>query len=155
MREPQALTTSTETGRDAAQHWVTLGHWRIPVRLALRFFAEMKAMIGIVQADRRAPVDRVALGHLRSGPPDRGPGPDPRNWACWQTGTQGPPTLNPASPTSPPRGVRVQGHRRADLPRDARPGRLPTRPARPLTSLNHPHISQKSPQTGSSPMSVG
>jgi len=102
MREPQALTTSTETGRDAAQHWVTLGHWRIPVRLALRFFAEMKAMIGIVQADRRAPVDRVALGHLRSGPLDRGPGPDPRNWACWQTGTQGPPTLNPASPTSPP-----------------------------------------------------
>jgi len=38
------------------------------VRLALRFFAEMTAMIGIVQADRRAPVDRVALAHLRSGP---------------------------------------------------------------------------------------
>ena len=34
--------------------------------------------------------------------------------------------------------------RRADLPCDARTGRLPTRPARPLTSLNHPHISQES-----------
>ncbi len=47
MREPQARTTSTETGRDAAQHCVTLGHWRIPVRLALRFFAEMQAMINM------------------------------------------------------------------------------------------------------------
>ncbi len=100
MREPQALTTSTETGRDAAQHCVTLRHWRIPVRLALRFFAEMKAMIGIVQADRRAPVDRVALAHY---------GQAPRIVARARIRVIGP-AGTPAPPTTQPSTKHISSH---------------------------------------------
>ena len=71
------------------------------MRLTLRFFAEMKATIGIVQADRRAPVDRVALAYYRQAPRIVARA---RIRVIEPAGTPAPvtPTLNPRAPTSPP-----------------------------------------------------